>query len=602
MANFLIVIDPDRERREKFAESIMPRLSPVPGLVLNSVSTGDFFAGWAAVSSAPVAWKSERGCAAVEWGALVTDDSESVSVDELAQLWSRPATRESAFFNGFYAAAVYSAEGGLAVGADLLGIYPVYYWAQDGVVLVGSSPELFRYHPSFSMQLDPRGLASILLMMHILDGQTLMKGVRRLAAGHLLTWQQGQPAREVKQYQIRVSRDRYDLPFSAHVEALDGAINEALSRSVQAQRRCCLLLSGGLDSRMLGGYLKERDIAVSALTMGIETDIEMRLARNVARKMGFPHNSVEVEYGSYAECASRQATWEHVANGFNDICNWGLGPSLTPYRSRVVMGHAFDAAVGTRSIGWAYSPASKSVSFDGLMAYTNRWGISPAVLERLLRHDVFEKGLVEGIISDLRAKYGSYSDSESQRVWCFNLYHRQRFHVGSSAWAFSFGAWPAMPVLDRRLLECAASIPAASIAERRAQTELLCTRFPYLAALPLDRNSLDTTPLRPRVRYQVAQSVLKRLRPVGRLLGFQGNGKTEHRFYYRIHDIDNQGWRTVRRHAEPQRQRMYELFDKEAFDGILPGPESDTSLQDRIVDASGLKLLAGLMMWSKEHL
>jgi asparagine synthase (glutamine-hydrolysing) len=602
MANFIIAIDPDTDRRQRFAESVTPLLPPIAGLSLNSLNIGDFFAGWACAKQAPVTWVREKTCAAVEWGEPLTDEAGGVDVTELMRLWSDPARRAGAFFNGFYSAAVFSLDTGLAVGADLLGIYPVYYWAQGDVVLVGSSPELFRQHPSFKMQLNPRGVASILLTMHIVGGETLLKGVRRLAAGHMLVWRHGQPVREEKQYQIRVSTDRYDLPFSSHVEALDEAISGAIGRSMKDQQRCCLLLSGGLDSRMLAGYLKERDIDVSALTMGIETDTELRLARDVARKLGFRHSGVEVDYARYAECSERQAAWEHVSSGFNDILNWGVGPTLDGNDSRVVMGHAFDAAVGTRSINWAYSPSLRTVSFDTLFAYTNRWGLSPAVLARLLRRDMFDDGVVESLIETLRETYRSYSVSESQRVWCFNLYHRQRFHVGSSAWAFSFGAWPAMPVLDRKLLECAASIPAASIAERRAQTELLCKRFPHLAAMPLDRNNNDTRPLQPRIRYQVAQSLLKRVRPLGKLLGLAGNGQTERRFYYRVYDIDNPGWRTVRRQAEPNRRKLYELFNKDSLDEVLPGPDSRVEMTDRIVDASGLKALLGLMTWSKEHL
>jgi hypothetical protein len=44
-------------------------------------------------------------------------------------------------------------------------------------------------------------------------------------------------------------------------------------------------------------------------------------------------------------------------------------------------------------------------------------------------------------------------------------------------------------------------MPVSTLANRRAQVALLCSRFPELAALPLDRNSDETRPLEPGLRW-----------------------------------------------------------------------------------------------------
>jgi asparagine synthase (glutamine-hydrolysing) len=202
----------------------------------------------------------------------------------------------------------------------------------------------------------------------------------------------------------------------------------------------------------------------------------------------------------------------------------------------------------------------------------------------------------------MRAVYESYSDIESQRAWCFNLYNRQRFHVASAAWSLSFSAWPVIISLDRRLLETAGGMPAATIAERRAETELVCKRFPALAALPLDRNSCDTRPLQPRLRYQVSRYVYNRLRSLYRFAHPGKNVKCERRYYVRIYDFNNPGWLAIRRQAEPYREKLFHLFDKDVLDKLLPAPDVRISSADSIIDTSGLKTLLGLMLWSKDHL
>lgn len=604
MANFLAVVDSDKERRSHFIDKIRSSLSPIEGLVSNECSAGDFCVIWSAEMRAPVSHVADDGGAAVLWGeAIKGTGADRIDAAELRNLWNEPADCSKAVFDGFYAGVVYDTKRGLAAGADVLGVFPIYYWSSEDVFLMGSSPELFRYHPSFEVRLNPAGLVGILLLMHIFDGETLLMGVRRLAAGYQLLWRPQTAPVERLQYKLVVSKRYFSLPFSAHVRILDRAINETINRHVPAEvdGDCGLMLSGGLDSRVLAGYLSEKGIDTAALTMGVSTDIEMRCAVPVAKTLGFRHYSADVGYEQYPLCAELQARWEHVANGFNLITDWGIHWHLKNFASRVVMGHSIDAIVGTNYMTWAYSAVSNTMSFETYFANINRWGIRPSVLKKLFRGDEFED-LVEERTARIRSVYEGYSDVESQRAWCFNLYNRQRFHVGGAAWALSFGAWPVMPALDRGLLESAGAMPASTIAERRAEIELLCKRFPRLAALPLDRNSYNTEPLRPRLRYQLARYLYRHLWPLHGWRNFAGNGKVERRYYFRTFDFNSPGWVAVRRQAEPYRERLFHLLDKDVLGELLPAPDVPVDFQDKIVDASGLKLLLGLMLWSKDHL
>lgn len=599
MSNFVVIVDSDVERRTSFIEAIKPDLPPIDGLVTSSCSLGNFSAVWSAGAQAPVSYVSDAEGAAVLWGDAINAESDRLDAARLRNLWNDPVHRSKAVFDGFYAGVVYHPDFGLIAGADLLGIFPVYYYAKGDVLLMGSSPELFSRHPVFQKKFNPVGLVGILLTMHMFDGQTLLKDVRRLASGHLLSWQPGSTPTEALQYEVPVSNQYFSFPFSAHVDILDHAIDETIERHVQPDESYGLLLSGGLDSRMLAGYLKEKDIHPVALTLGKPTDQEMRCATPVARTMGFQHHTMDIGYEQYPFYANLLTKWEHIANGFNGIMGWG-SYNLGKFAPRIIMGHSMDAVMGTNYINWAYSPTSNTMSFEALFAKVNAWGISPDILRKLLRHEVFGD-LVDEVIAGIKKVYEGYSDSESQRAWCFNLYNRQRFHVGSAAWQLSFGAWPVLPALDRRLLKTAGAMPAATIAERRAQIALVCKRFPHLAALPLDRNSYNTDPLRPRPHHQLIRYLRKRLTP---LFHFSHRvlNKEERRYYYRLFDFNSPGWLAVRQQAEPYREQAMHLFNKEEFEKLLPGPDVPLNLRDGIIDASGLKSLLGFMLWSKDHL
>ena len=602
MANFVVVIDPNVERRSRFVEKVTPILSPVDGLANATCSAGDFSAMWAAEKRAPVSHVADDKGASVLLGEAINGPgSERMEAASLRRLWKDADSHPRLVFDGFYAAVVYHADFGLAVGADLLGLFPIYYYSSEDVVLVGSSPELFRHHPSFRMEFNPRGLVGILLTMHIFDGQTLLRGVHRLAAGHVLVCGPDAPPKEVCQYELPVSNRYFDLPYSAHVDILGRTLDEAVTRHVSVGKTYTQLFSGGLDSRMLGGYLREKGVDVVALTLGLRSDIEMKCAIPAARALGFESRTANIGYEQYPFCADVQAKWEHVASGFNFMMNWGVYPHLRELEQEVVAGFMMDAAVGTTWIEKAYVPSSDTASFDAFFSHVNLWGFRRDILKKLLRREVFGD-LVEETFSRIRTVYEGYSELESQRAWCFNLHHRQRFHVGGMAWGLAFGAWPTLPALDRGVLEAGGGMPAATIGERRAEKELLCKRFPQLAGLPLDHNSYDPEPLRPRLRREIVQHLYCQLKPLRVLRDSIRRRKGEHRYYFRIYDFNGPGWVAVREHAEPYRERVLHLFHKDVLDNLLPGPDVPVPFGNSITEASGLKSLLGLFLWSNEHL
>ncbi len=602
MANFVVVVDADAERRAVFTQAIQPRMALVDGLQSGSFSQGDFCVLWAAAPRAPVSQVDDSEGAAVLWGeAIPGPGPERIDAAGLREQWQGVEGGTLGVYDGFYAGVVYRPHQGLIVGADLLGLFPVYYCAVGRAILVGSSPELFRHHPAFRMEFNPAGLVGILLTNGLVEGQTLLKGVQRLASGHLLVWRPGSSPREVRQYQIPVSTRYFDFPFRAHVEILDHALKEAIERHVPSGKQYGLLLSGGLDSRLLGGYLREKGIEAVALTLGLPTDIEMQCAIPVARTLGFKHRAAEVASDLYPQCASLSARWEQLAAGFSGAMWWGLYPYLRDLPSDVVSGCALDSALAPHLL-YDRGPAEfRRMSFRKLFDYYNRWGIRVDLLEKLLRREVFGN-LIPEIIARVRAIYDSYSDLDSKRAWCFQLQHRARFHTGSMAWHFSLGAWPALPVLDRQVLASAGGMPITTIGERRGEIELLSGRFPKLAALPLDRNSYDTQPLEPRLRHLLAQYFFQQLSPLRQLLPLRRERRVERRYFYRIYDFDSPGWVAVREAAEPHRARTFNFFDKSVLQELLPAPYAPLPLRDGIIDASGLKLLTGFFLWSMDHL
>src|SRR5262249_31745901 len=151
-------------------------------------------------------------------------------------------------------------------------------------------------------------------------------------------------AEEVAQYELPVSTRHYGQPFRTHVDLLDETIDRALARQIPAGSPTGLMLSGGLDSRILAGFLHRRRLPVTALTHGLPGELDLLCARRVARTLGFPHLTGESE--RTVGHADLDLQGEHLAGGFIAASGWANLPQIRQLPGRMVTGLALDAVTG----------------------------------------------------------------------------------------------------------------------------------------------------------------------------------------------------------------------------------------------------------------
>lgn len=564
-----------------------PIAAPVEGLVAGSCSSPPFAALWTAGPRAPVTVDAGAGAHVVFGTAIPGEDGARVTAAELRELWRGAESRPPEPFDGFYAALAWDPHAGLTAGADFLGRFPVYFAVAGGALLVGSSPELFRHHPAFRREVDPLALTGILLTHGLVDGRALWGGVRRLAPGALLVARTPETPRETAPYRVPFDDRHFGAPPARHVEIVHAALDRAVRRHVPRERSL-LLLSGGLDSRTLAGYLASQQLSPLAITHGLPGDYETRCARAVARRLRFEHRITESDPAGEVAGIRTRLRWEHLAHGFSGDGGWGGHRLLGSLGNTVVAGYGMDWIVG----GHAPSRPTFARAFD----YYNRWGLRPEALERLLRKDRFGDA-VGDTLRTLECGYADSSPREFQRALAFALAYRQRFHIAGHAWAESFRAWPVTPGTDVAVIAAVAGMPEPTLEDRRLQIELLRTRFPELARLPLDRNSADITPLLPNLGWRLRRRVRRRLARIRRDLGLDATPGTERRRFHRKYDINGPAWRAIREAAEPFRPLAGEWFERSVFDEIVPPPAARPVFEDGIVGPAGMRLLLGFLLW-----
>ena len=576
----------------------------LPGLESGACGSGDFHAVWAAAPNAPVRWVADPHGAAVVLGEAIAPDSAArIDPHALRQRW-RPDAEPATWWtwDGFFAAMVFERRGGVVAGADLLGLFPFYHWSDGEVLVMASSPEPLQCHPAFRRALDRAGLLGIMLTNGLFRGRTLWADVHRLQPAHFLRFTgEGAPT-ESADSALAATRNRCGPPQLSPGEQLDmvgAALTRTIRRHSPAGEPCGIFLSGGLDSRLVAGYLHRQGTPLVALTLGHPNDIEMRCARGVARELDIEHRTASVPLALYPVFAETLTSrWEHLANGGEVIFGWGTRAFLTSFPARIANGIQLDWLLGG---SYDFGVEPDRLSFDrGFALKVNARGFSPALLGRLLRPEVF-RGLVGATIEEMRADCDGMAEDPLRRFWHFFLLHRGRFSAGSAAWHLSFGSWPVMASLDRALFTTITGLPLVTWADRTAEQALLRREFPALARLPLDRNGYLTTPLTAGPGRSFLDKIPSYVRT--RWLAPRLGPRLERRYYYRIFDLNNPGWAAVRRLAEPGRDALKELFVPEVLDEILPPPDRPVRYRgDLITEGSKLKQLLILAIWLKDHL
>lgn len=595
MANFLFIHDPDTTRRQLAARQAHRRVAFLPHLRAELALAPTYAVTWAAAPGAPVEHFSAaapEGTDGLLFGEPHDDRGGTLSAPALAArhdlVWDLPSG-----LNGYYAALMIHPRRGVRVEADVLGIFPIYYWQSGEVLLVASSPELFRSHPCFAREIDLHGVAALLLTSGLAGGRTLWRGVHRLGPDHVLFYTPATGVRELAPSRVAAESPLADLEAavtqasSLHVSFLIAALRHS--------RRPGLQLSGGLDSRLLAGFATTLNYRPECVTFGRAEDLDARCAAQVARELDLPQTLYDVAPADYAAYATSSVVWEQLSGGLYAVpMGWNL--SLHPPAvsvDRMICGLTLDAVLGGPK---QVATGGEALSFERLRI--GCLGYDARQLAPLLASSALAEACAD-VRAELVRSYLDGDDDDPHREWRMNLAHRHRFAVGACAWRYSLYAWPVMPALDRRLLRLAARLPWAVVQNRQVQTRMLVTRFPRLAQLDLDRNYLDTIPLLNAPR-SLAFDVQRRLTKLARRC--QARLGRDPRFYVRTMAFNGPGWRVVRSLAEQARAAARPFFKPAELARVLPDARVTVRrIADPIVSSAPLKNTLGLMLWLRQH-
>jgi asparagine synthase (glutamine-hydrolysing) len=192
----------------------------------------------------------------------------------------------------------------LFLARDRVGIKPLYYSLTDDGIVFASEIKAILADPTVNRELAPEIIDRFLTFLYLPGEETLLKGVSKLAPGHYLLLKNGKA--ELRQY--------WDLQFSkpSNSPSLDDAENELSSLLAEAVELHMIadvpvgvLLSGGVDSTAVLSFAAERtDKEISSYTVGFSDSgvaDERPYAKLAAETFGTRHRDMTITAGDFAE-------------------------------------------------------------------------------------------------------------------------------------------------------------------------------------------------------------------------------------------------------------------------------------------------------------
>ena len=476
----------------------------------------------------------------------------------------------------------------LLLARDRIGIKPLYYAVLPDQLVFASELKALVEHPGIDRTLDLTALSRYLAHEYVPAPHAIFRSIKKLPAGHWLTYADGRV--KVEPYWDVSFRRRGAVAEAEAVEALRTVLEASVSQHLVSDVPLGVFLSGGIDSSAVAAFAaRHAPGRLKTFSIGFEDPSfdESAHARRVARVLGTDHHE---------EILGPRAALDLVA-GLPELLDEPLGDaSLIPTyllsrftRRRVTVALSGDGGDELFAGYPTYRAHRLARAFALVPGWIRRNLVRPAV-ERLpvsldnLSLDFRLKRFVEGMEFEDVERHamwlGSFTPAEQRELLTpealarleappsYGAFHEMIAHAGSAAGierllyldlkgylgegvltkvdraSMACSLEVRVPLLDRRVVELAASLPmnlklralTTKYVLKRALRGLLpseiLTRPKKGFGIPLGR--WFRTELAPLLRDTCAPDVIRRgglFRPVAveRLLAEHAAGRRDHR-------------------------------------------------------------------------
>lgn len=173
--------------------------------------------------------------------------------------------------------------------SDPYGNWPLYYLAGASSLCFGPELKVVRAATSQPFRVDWSAMGHAIAFGCPFGDITYVKGVRVLGAGSVLRWTPGE-AHTRRYWQLPYGGDEGGADCSSWAARLGDAMDVSISPVAGLGAELTMMLSGGLDSRLIAGHLRERRerFVARGLTWKGRPNVDSVTSERIARTLGLP--------------------------------------------------------------------------------------------------------------------------------------------------------------------------------------------------------------------------------------------------------------------------------------------------------------------------
>lgn len=209
--------------------------------------------------------------------------------------------------------------------SDRLGSRPLFYGIDSERTLhFGSQVSCVLQAPGISRQLDTAAVLEFCANQRVFGDKTYHEGVKTLPPGSSLRFRDGR-AQTSEYWALNYSPEQASL--DEHAERLAVTVKRAVRRLSARGGRLGILLSGGLDARMMAAAA---DVDTICFTFGDYENFETSVARRIAQARGFEFRFLQRPPDQYADMLDLAVEIGSGMHPFNHAHALGLIGSIEP--------------------------------------------------------------------------------------------------------------------------------------------------------------------------------------------------------------------------------------------------------------------------------
>lgn len=411
---------------------------------------------------------------------------------------------------GSFVAAIWDTkQAELTIVNDRFGTYPLYYAHFEGKLIFAPEIKAVLTYPDLPRTLDLSALAEYIRFQAVLGATTFFEEVKLLRGGSVLIYRLKEDQLVLRTY-WDFSHIRLLPPHTSYPDAVIEAarlLKQAVQKYPLIGYKPGLLLSGGLDSRMILGVMGDEFTPLTTVTYGLKGCKDVIYAEALARQKSTNHHFFEFRNGNWVSeftrlhlaLAEANHSWIH-SHGLN-VADLIRGVMNVNYSG-------FAGDLGNNDLSLYYPPDAMAFQcrlFD-LMCADFTW---PSVSESEVRN-AFLPPYAESVqqlawqsVGNEIYNAGEIPFSLKASAMCLSYDMRMYFQYVVCHRAFFEER---LPFLDYDYFDFTLSLPPEFEYNRRFRKSMIVHSAPELARVP---HAKDDLPITGNWRRSVAKIALK---------------------------------------------------------------------------------------------